>query len=134
MSSNQSTADVLIVGGGYAGLAAASTLHRATHSSIVFDSGIFRDAKAPLIRLLPGWDGVDSGDYRAAARAELEKTGLCSFIHADVLNIQLSELGLWIAKTRSGQQYSGKKIILATGTDEVYPNIPGYRDCWATGM
>ncbi|KAL5364127.1 FAD/NAD(P)-binding domain-containing protein [Aspergillus floccosus] len=125
--------DVLIVGGGYAGLAAASTLYRATHSSIVFDSGVFRDAKGASIRLLPGWEGVDSSDYRAAAREELTKTGLCSVVYAGVSEIQGTD-GMWTAIATDGEQYSGRKIILATGSDEIYPSIPGYGDCWVTGI
>ncbi|PKX88424.1 FAD/NAD(P)-binding domain-containing protein [Aspergillus novofumigatus IBT 16806] len=134
--SSTPTADVLIIGGGYAGLAAASTLYRATHSTIVFDSGLFRDDKAPHVRLLPGWDGTVSSKYRQAARAELENTGLCFFVNAQVTTIakQQGQDYEWRVTASNGQEYHGRKVVLATGTDEIYPDIPGYKDCWVTGI
>lgn len=134
MSTETPIVDALIVGGGYAGLAAASTLGRATHSSIIFDSGIFRDARAAPIRQLPGWDGVDSSQYRAAARSELEHIGLCSFVSTEVSTIQSDGSGLWVATTSDGKKHYGRKVILATGSEEIYPDIPGYQDCWVTGI
>ncbi|KAI1952049.1 hypothetical protein LOZ12_002787 [Ophidiomyces ophidiicola] len=126
--------DVLIVGGGYAGLSAASTLYRATHSTIVFDSNIFRDNLAPQIRLLPGFEGASSDRYREVARTELEKTGLCSFVNSEVTEVEKIENGLWKLTTEDGNNWLGKKIILATGVDEIYPDIAGYEDCWVTGI
>ncbi|KAJ5431630.1 hypothetical protein N7445_008128 [Penicillium cf. griseofulvum] len=128
--------DVLIIGGGYAGLAAASTLYRSTHSTIVFDSGKFRDQRAPDIRLLPGFEGSNSADYRATARAELERTGICVFVNAEVTSIAKTQdpEESWKITTASGGQFYGRKIVLATGTDEVYPDIDGYLDCWVTGI
>ncbi|KAL6788094.1 FAD/NAD(P)-binding domain-containing protein [Trichoderma camerunense] len=134
MSIESPVVDVLIVGGGYGGLAAASTLYRATHSLIIFDSGVFRDAKAKPIRQIPGWDGIDSSKYRAIARAELEQTGLCSFVSAEVSTLRPEGSNLWMATTIDGQTYRGKKVILATGCEEIYPDIPGYQECWVTGI
>ncbi|KAF3396437.1 hypothetical protein F1880_007214 [Penicillium rolfsii] len=124
--------DVLIVGGGYAGLAAANTLYRSCHTTVIFNSGYFRDQKASRIRLLPGFENVQSWRYREVAREELEQTGLCSFVEAEVTRIEGSDAKGWTLITADGQQYHGRKIVLATGTDELYPDIAGYADCWVT--
>lgn len=126
--------DVLVVGGGYAGLAAANTLYRSCHTTMVFNSGNFRDQKAPHIRLLPGFEDVESWRYREMARTELEQTGLCSFVDADVTRIEGSDAKGWMLITADGAQYHGRKIVLATGTQELYPDIAGYADCWVTGI
>ncbi|KAH8723049.1 thioredoxin reductase [Phaeosphaeriaceae sp. PMI808] len=126
--------DVLIVGGGYAGLSTASTLYRATHTTTVFDSNVYRDQHAPEIRQLPGWEGKASSEYRAAARTELESTGLSAFVDAPVERIEMTNDGLFKAKTSDGREWLGKKLVLATGVEEVYPDITGYADCWVTGI
>lgn len=131
---NNTITDVLIVGGGYAGLSTASTLYRATHTTIVFDSGVYRDQRAPQIRQLPGWEGKASDEYRAAARAELESTGLSTFVNVSVKSIERTDDGLFEAQTSDGKTWLGRKVVLAMGVQEIYPNIPGYEKCWVTGM
>ncbi|PGH15362.1 hypothetical protein AJ80_05546 [Polytolypa hystricis UAMH7299] len=126
--------DVLVVGGGYAGLSAALTLYRATHTTIVFDSQVFRDRRAPKIRLLPGWEGTSSEQFRETARTELAQTGLSSFVDTEVTAIQQTDTGIWEVTTSDGKEWLGKKVVLATGTDEIYPSIPGYEECWVTGI
>ena len=134
MASNNNITDVLIVGGGYAGLSTASTLYRATHTTIVFDSHVYRDQRAPQIRQLPGWEGKTSTEYRKAARAELEGTGLSAFVDSPIEKIERTDDGLFKAKTSDGKEFLGRKVVLASGVQEIYPNIPGYEDCWVTGM
>lgn len=126
--------DVLIVGGGYAGLAAANTLYRCCHTTMVFNSNCFRDAKASKIRLLPGFEDVESSRYREKAREELNETGLCTFVEDEVTLVEGSDPEGWTLTTTDGKKYKGRKIILATGTSESYPDIAGYIDCWVTGI
>ncbi|KAJ5381440.1 uncharacterized protein N7496_003868 [Penicillium cataractarum] len=126
--------DVLIVGGGYAGLAAANTLYRSCHTTMVFNSGHFRDEKASRIRLLPGFEDVQSSRYREMAREELKQTGLCTFVEAEVARVEGSDAEGWTLITTDGKEYHGRKVVLATGTSERYPDIAGYTDCWVTGI
>jgi thioredoxin reductase len=126
--------DVLIVGGGYAGLAAANTLYRCCQTTMIFNSGQFRDQKASRIRLLPGFEDVQSSRYREIAKEELQQTGLCSFVEAEVARIEGSDGEGWTLITTDGEQYHGRKVVLATGTSELYPDIAGYADCWVTGI
>jgi len=42
--------------------------------------------------------------------------------------------GCFVATDCEGKLWIGKKLILATGVKDVYPDIEGYAECWATGM
>ncbi|RYP43675.1 hypothetical protein DL768_009793 [Monosporascus sp. mg162] len=64
--------DVLIVSGGFSGLAAAVTLARQLHTAVVFDSGSYRNARSRHMHLMPAWDHQDPERFRASARADLE--------------------------------------------------------------
>jgi 2-polyprenyl-6-methoxyphenol hydroxylase-like FAD-dependent oxidoreductase len=65
-----SSVDVLIIGGGPAGLSTALSLCRARHTAVVFDSGTYRNDLLPHARLFH-LGSRDPKKYREAARAEL---------------------------------------------------------------
>jgi hypothetical protein len=70
--------DILIVGGGPAGLAAALTLYRALRTVTIFDASLPRQ-KTP-VHLTPSWEHETPGKFRESARAELEKTELAEIV------------------------------------------------------
>src|SRR4051794_30476588 len=63
--------DVLIIGGGPAGLAVATGLARQLHTALVFDSGVYRNARATHMHTVPGWDHANPVDFRAKAKDDL---------------------------------------------------------------
>jgi thioredoxin reductase len=126
--------DVLIIGGGFAGLTAAATLARQLHTAAIFDSGIYRNARSDSLRVMPTWDGQDPESFRAAARAELEKYDSIRFVRTEIKGVVKGEKGMFEASDAAGQTWQGRKLILASGVCEIYPAIPGYEECWARGM
>ena len=54
--------DVLIIGGGPAGLSAATGLARQLYTAVVFDSGVYRNARAKHMHNVPTWDHRDPAD------------------------------------------------------------------------
>ncbi len=42
--------------------------------------------------------------------------------------------GCFEATDTDGELWMGKKVILATGVRDVYPDIEGYAECWVKGM
>ena len=65
------TYDVVVVGGGAAGLSAALVLTRARRNVAVVDSGQPRNAPAAHMQGFLGSDGVPPGELLAAGRLEV---------------------------------------------------------------
>ena len=63
-------ADVVVVGGGPAGLSAALLLARGCKSVIVCDGGTPRNARASHVHVYLGSDAVSPAELRARGRAE----------------------------------------------------------------
>ena len=127
--------DVLIVGGGPAGLTAALTVARQNHTAIVFDSGKYRNGRADQMHMIPTWDGRDPAKFREEARNDIRQ---------NYPTIQIKDIELVSAKKINDSLfevldsdknvYQGKKVILATGSGNIYPDIPGYEDAWTKRM
>lgn len=64
--------DVLILGGGPAGLSMATALARQAYTALVIDSGVYRNARARNMHNVPGFDHVPPAEYRAKVRRDLE--------------------------------------------------------------
>ena len=63
--------DVLIIGGGPAGLSAATALARQIHSAVVFDNSVYRNAVHAHMHNVAGWDHQDPKVFRQKAREDL---------------------------------------------------------------
>lgn len=127
--------DVLIVGGGPAGLSAALALARQDHSSIIFDSGSYRNDPTDFMHLIPGFDGEVPANFRATARANISSGYDCvSFRNVGVAAIQRAEAGLFELIDDHDQRWLGRKVILATGVQDVFPEIEGFAECWGRSM
>jgi len=123
--------DVLIVGGGPAGLAAALMLGRARRRVVVVDAGAPRNARVDAVHGLLGHSGVAPGELLRAARAQLEPYAV-TFVEDEVTGIVRAEHG-FIATTRRGR-FEARKVLIATGIRDVLPDVPGVQACWAKSV
>ena len=135
MAAAQALLDALIIGGGPAGLTAALTLARQCHTAVVFHSGHYRNSAANHIHTVLTWDHKDPNDFRAAAKENILSGYQSIQFHDSAADkIEKTKDGLFLVTDRDGRLWEGRKVILATGVTDIYPDIKGYDDCWVSGM
>ncbi|KAI8226806.1 Thioredoxin reductase gliT [Colletotrichum sp. SAR 10_96] len=128
--------DVLIIGAGPSGLAAATALSRQLYTSVVFDSGLYRNARAKNMHNVLGFDHVPPPVFRAKARADIQERYSATVTFADVAVTKTTKLdnGLFKVEDAAGKAWFGRKLVLATGVTDITPDIEGYDDCWGHGI
>lgn len=133
--------DALVVGAGPAGLSAALTLARALQTAVVFDSGVYRNQRAAHMHTLPTWDHVSPAEFRATAREEImsryQTIKFQDLTLSQITGPILEENGAkryFDAVSADGQKWRSRSVILATGVQDVFPDIMGYDDCWVKGI
>lgn len=120
--------DVIIVGGGPAGLAAALTLGRARARVLLADSGPRRNAAAEKIYNFVTRDGTPPDEFRQVARAQLTAYPNVEVRDAPVTKIRGASGAFHVEVDGEGLEAS--RILLCTGmVDESLP-LPGFEDLW----
>jgi thioredoxin reductase len=122
--------DVVVIGGGAAGLSGALALARARRSVLVVDSGDPRNAPAGQVHNYLGRDGVAPGELLAAGRAEVAGYG-GEVVSGRVTSTRRQEDGGDIALVLDdGHEVLARRLLLATGLVDELPDLPGVRDRW----
>lgn len=122
-------ADVVIVGGGAAGLSAALMLSRSRRSVIVLDAGTTRNRFSEHLHGFLGYDGMSPGDLLDAGRKEATSYGVT--IHAGTVNeIACSDDPARQLVSWDGGTIACHAVIVAAGLRDELPAIPGLADGW----
>ena len=151
------TADVVVVGGGAAGLAAAIALGRSRRSVVLVDAGEPRNAPAEGAHNVLGQEGISPLELLARGRAEAEAYGVRlvsgrvtdasgvvdSFtleidgapgggagLSADALEVDASGADRGQAVASTTQQVTARRVILATGLVDELPDVLGVAQAW----
>jgi thioredoxin reductase (NADPH) len=127
-------ADVVVVGGGAAGLAAAVALARSRRSVVVVDAGQPRNAPAEGAHNVLGQEGVSPLELLARGRAEAEGygarivsgsvTGASGAVDDFTLEVDGSERGDAAARIHA------RRVVIATGLVDDLPAVPGVAQGW----
>ncbi|HWU32289.1 MAG TPA: FAD-dependent oxidoreductase [Marmoricola sp.] len=124
--------DVIIVGGGSAGLSAALTLGRARRRVLVLDAGEPRNRFAEHMQGLLGHDGLDPAELVRLGRKELEAYDV-TLRPGIVESVGDAEGGLSVHLV-DGSSTWGRALVVATGLRDELPDIPGIADLWGTDV
>ena len=117
--------DVIIIGGGPAGLSAGLYAARAGLSTLLMEKGIFggQIANAERVENYPGFpEGISGFELGQLLHQQATKYGL-ETVAAEVTAIELVEKGM-VVKTTEGD-YQAKAVIVATGAEPNRLGVPG---------
>ncbi len=124
--------DVIIVGGGPAGLSAATTLSRALRSVLVIDSGSPRNGPAAGIHGYLSRDGMSPAEFLSIGRAEVLSYG-AAIIDGAAVSARRTPDGFAVT-LGDARQFSARRLLITTGLTDVLPAIKGLREQWGKGV
>lgn len=83
-----------------------------------------------------GWDHRDPADFRAKARQDLlaRYSSTVQFHDFGIESVSKRDDGRFEARDEKGGVWRGKKLVLAVGVRDVFPDIEGYAECWGEVM
>jgi len=128
--------DVIIIGAGPAGLAAAIYTSRAALSTLVIDeSSAGGQVKTThQVANYPGFvEPIAGHELAGNMRKQAEKYGTKFKLAADITALRLSDQEKWV-ELDEGDKYTAKFVIIATGSSPRLLNIPGEKDYKGSGI
>lgn len=125
--------DCAIVGGGPAGLNAALVLGRARRSVALFDNSQPRNAVTHASHGFITRDGIQPAEFRRIAYEEVLRYPSVRHWPTEVTDIRRTDHGFTL-RTSSGELVQARKLILAAGLKEVFPEIEGLRDFYGKSL
>lgn len=129
---NTTRFDVVIVGGGAAGLSAATTLGRALRSVLVIDSGTPRNAPAAGVHGYLSRDGMTPGELLTIGRNEVRSYG-GTIVDGEAVSAQRTPDGFEVV-LGDASRYVGRRLLVTTGLTDELPPIDGLREQWGRGV
>ncbi|OGT97654.1 MAG: hypothetical protein A2X80_05925 [Geobacteraceae bacterium GWB2_52_12] len=116
--------DVIIAGGGIAGMSAALILGRCRRNVLVCDTGKPRNSASRALHGFISRDGINPFEFRRIIREELNEYP--SVIHMEGEVVDAEELHeSYEIRLADGRRYIGKYLLLATGIVDRLPDISG---------
>ncbi|WP_137150273.1 NAD(P)/FAD-dependent oxidoreductase [Devosia sp. FKR38] len=125
--------DVLIIGGSFAGLAAALQLGRARRAVTVLDTGQNRNRFAGHSHGLLGHDHRPPAAILADARTQLQRYPSVRLVSARAEAISGASDD-FVVTTSDGAALRARRLLLSYGVADQMPAIPGFADCWGRSI
>lgn len=125
--------DVIVIGGSYAGMAAALQLVRARRSVLVIDAGERRNRFASHSHGFLGQDGVPPGEIAANARRQLDAYPTLSWLEGRVEAIA-GQADEFTVTTSDDGSHRGRRILLAAGVADQLPAVEGLAERWGKAV
>lgn len=125
--------DVIIVGGSYAGLAAAMALGRAMKNVLVIDDGKPCNRQTPHSHNFLTNDGKTPAAIAALGRHQVNQYETVRFFRGLAKSGAKTEHGFEIEVT-TGEKFVAGKLIFATGIKDILPEIGGLAECWGISV
>ncbi|TQJ47452.1 thioredoxin reductase [Streptomyces sp. SLBN-115] len=114
--------EVIVVGGGAAGLSAALVLGRARRRTLVVDAGEPRNAPAAHMQGYLSRDGMSPAEFLAVGREEIARYGV-DLVHDRAVDATREEG--FAVRLASGRTVRARQLVVATGLKDELPPVPG---------
>ncbi|BAC74848.1 putative reductase [Streptomyces avermitilis MA-4680 = NBRC 14893] len=116
--------EVVVVGGGAAGLSAALVLGRARRHTLVVDAGEPRNAPAAHLQGFLTRDGMPPAEFLAEGRREIGRYGV-ELVQGRVVDVVRGGVGAFEVTLAGGRTVHARRLVLATGLVDELPPVPG---------
>jgi len=120
--------DVVVIGGGAAGLSGALMLARARRSVVVVDAGTPRNAPAAGVHGLLGRDGTPPAGLLDRGRAEVRSYG-GEIVRGEVETVE-RDGDRFAVRVAGGGTLRARRLLVTTGLVDELPDVPGLRERW----
>jgi thioredoxin reductase len=124
--------DVLVIGGGPAGLAGALWLSRYRLSTRLFDAGDPRNARTTGVHGYLGLQSIPPMKLREIGRAQARAAG--AELQTAVVEKVSGEKDRFTVELADGDSFAARRLLFATGLRDIIPEIPGLMDFYGTSI
>lgn len=124
---------VIIIGGSFAGLAAALQLGRARRNVTVLDTNLQRNRFAGHSHGVLGHDHKPPQDILAAARQQLARYPTVKLLNARADSIS-GTIDDFTVVTGDGESLRARRVILSYGVVDQMPDVTGFAESWGTSV
>lgn len=125
--------DVIIIGGGAAGLSTALVLGRSRRRVLVCDTGRPRNARSQEVHGFFSRDGMNPKELLQIGREQLRSYESVELRAIEVVEVQQQEKQFKVILA-NGVYEVARKLVLATGVRDELPNIEGFAQLWGSGV
>ncbi len=133
MTTFQNIFDVVIIGGGAAGLSAGLMLGRTRRSVAVVDAGQPRNAPADGVHGFFTREGMNPLELVSIGRKEVEAYGGV-IVEGTAVDAGRDDDGTFRTTLEDGTVLHSRRLLLTTGLTDQLPDIPGVREHWGESV
>lgn len=126
---NNDSYDVVVIGGGAAGLSAALVLGRARRRVAVVDAGAPRNAPAAAMHGFLSRDGMPPSELLSLGRSEIARYGV-EVLRDTVVGVAS---GFTVRLEKHGD-VTARRLLVATGVGDELPNVAGVSERWGRDL
>jgi len=137
----ESDVDVVVIGGGAAGLNGALMLARSRRSVVVVDDGMPRNSPAAGVHGLLGREGTPPAELLRAGREEVRSYGgfvvsgtVRSAERFDAASGEHGDEARFVVRLTDGRELRSRRVLVATGVRDLLPDLPGLAENWGRGV